>query len=146
MKQALLALALATLALGACDRAPAPQPAPATDAAAETAATTPAATDTVDVADDASPAASVAAFDSKAFAGRFAASDSSLEVLADGSYRREDANVASDGTWTLEADGKHILLDPNSKASADRRYEIVGQDELVEVDGSQRLRREGTGQ
>ena len=55
-----------------------------------------------------------------------------------------NADLATDGTWTVEADGKHILLDPNSKAEADRRYEIVSHDELRAVDGGQSLGREGS--
>ena len=91
------------------------------------------------------------AFDTKGFAGRFGATGTSLEIVADGTYRLSvhaesaNADLETDGTWTIEADGKHILLDPVSKAEADRRYEIVSHDELRAVDGGQGLSREGSG-
>ena len=151
MKQYLLAVAFATLALAACKREaePAPAPEPAVVVPAETA---PAAeTDATDVVDHASAAGDAVAFDTKGFAGRFGATGTSLEIGADGTYRlgihaeSANADLETDGTWTVEADGKHILLDPNSKAEADRRYELVSHDELRAADGSQSLRREGAG-
>ena len=150
MKQYLLAVAIATLALAACkrDAEPAPAPEPAI-APAETTDPAPG-TDATDVVDHSSPA-EVVAFDTKGFAGRFGATGTSLDIAADGTYRlgvhakSANANVETAGTWTVEADGKHILLDPSSKAEADRRYEIVSHDELRAVDGGQSLGREGTG-
>ena len=157
MKQCLLAVAIATLALAACKREaePAPTPEPAVVAPAATTdpavGTHAAGTDATEVVDHASPAADVATFDTKGFAGKFGAAGTSLEIGADGTYRLSiraesaNADLETDGTWTVEPDGKHILLDPNSKAEADRRYEIVSQEELRAVDGSQSLSREGTG-
>ena len=153
MKQTLLAVALATLVLAACKRDAETAPAPAPAVAAPAATTGPApATDAIETIDHAAPADAAVAFDTKAFAGRFGATGTSLDIAADGTYhlsvRAESAgaDLGTDGTWTVEADGKHILLDPNSKAEADRLYEIVSHDELRAADGSQSLRRDGTGQ
>ncbi len=151
MKQYLLAVALATLALAACKREAAPAPAPEPAVAAPTATTGPAAaTDATAVVDQASPAGDAVAFDTKGFAGTFSASGTRLEIAADGTYRlnlhseNANADLATDGTWTVEGGGSHILLDPNSKAEADRRYEIASQDELRPMDGSESLGREGS--
>jgi copper homeostasis protein (lipoprotein) len=150
MKPSLLALALATtLALAACQRdaepAPAATPEPAAEAPA--AATDPvAATDATEVAPS-PPTADAGAFDTKGFAGEFGATGTSLEIAGDGTYRlREQAESAgadleTAGTWTAEANGKHLLLDPHSKAEPDRHYEIVSHDELRAADGSHSLRR-----
>jgi len=151
MKQYLLAVAIATLTLAACKREsePVPSPEPAVAATAET--PEPAAgTDATEVVDQQPPAGDAVAFDTKAFAGTFSATGVRLEIAADGTYRLNvhaesaNADLTTDGTWTVEADGKHILLDPNSKAEADRRYEIVSQDELRPMDGSESLGREGS--
>ena len=152
MKHTLFAVAVATLALAACKREAEPAPAPEPAVAAPTATSGPAAgTDATDVVDNATPAGDAVPFDTKGFAGTFGATGTSLAIAADGTYRLSvhaesaDADLDTDGTWTVEADGKHILLDPNSKAEADRRYEIVSHDELRATDGSQGLRREGSG-
>jgi len=152
MKQYLFAVAIATFALVACQREAAPGPAPEPAVVTPTETTDPAAaTDATDVVDHSSPAGNVVAFDTKGFAGTFGATGTNLDIAADGTYRlsvhAESANaeLETDGTWTVEADGQHILLDPNSKADADRRYEIVSHDELRAVDGGQSLGREGTG-
>lgn len=146
---AIAALA-AVLTLAACarDAEPAVEPAPAATAATPPATTTPApipGTDAIAAVEQPDPATDTA-FDSKAFAGNFAAPGTRLEVQADGIYRLTvpaEGDVASPGTWTLEPDGRHVLLDPESKAEADRRYEIVSNDELRATDGSgQSLRRE----
>ena len=152
MKQYLLAVAIATFALAACKREAEPAPAPESAVVAPAETTEPAAgTDATEVVDHSSPAGDVVAFDTKVFAGRFGATGTSLDIGSDGTYQlsvhAESANaeLVTDGTWTVEADGKHILLDPASKAEADRRYEIVSHDELRAVDGGQSLGREGTG-
>ena len=149
---AIAALA-AVLTLAACarDAEPAVEPAPAVTAAAPAATATPApipGTDAIAAVAQPDPATDTA-FDSKAFAGNFAAAGTHLEIQADGIYKltvhagSAGADLASPGTWTLEPDGRHILLDPESKAEADRRYEIVSNDELRATDGSgQSLRRE----
>lgn len=158
MKQTLLAIAVAILVLAACKReaepAPATQtvPAAAAQPAAAPAPTDPTAgTDAIAVVDQSSPAGDNRTFDAKAFAGTFGATGTRLEIQADGAYRLSvhaesaDADLTSRGSWTLEPDGRHILLDPESKDEADRRYQIVTPDELRALDGSQRLRRDGTG-
>ena len=153
MKQYLLAVAIATLALAACKREAEPAPAPAAEPAVAAPAVAPgpaAGTDAVETVDHSTHAGDVA-FDTKGFAGKFGATGTSLEIGADGTYRLSmraesaNADLKTDGTWTVEADGKHILLDPNSKSETDRRYEIVSHDELRAVDGGQSLSREGTG-
>lgn len=149
MKPILLAVAVATLVLAACTREA--EPAPASESAVVTPAETTgpaAATDATAVVEHASPAGDVVAFDTKGFAGRFGAAGSRLEIAADGTYRYNpgtDAGLESQGTWTAEANGKQILLDPDSKSEADRRYEVVSHDELRASDGSQSLRREASG-
>jgi copper homeostasis protein (lipoprotein) len=111
-----------------------PAPAPTTDAA--------------EVADMTSPVADAPrGFDTKAFAGTFAAPGTTLSIDTDGSYRMTvhaesaNADLESSGTWTLEAGGKHVLLDPESKSDPDRRYALVSNDELQPADGGEPLRR-----
>jgi copper homeostasis protein (lipoprotein) len=111
-----------------------PAPAPTTDATQTDDATSP-------VAD------APRGFDTKAFAGTFAASGTTLTIDTDGSYRMTmhaesaNADLESAGTWTLQPDGKHVLLDPESKSDPDRRYALVSNDELQPVDGGEPLRR-----
>ena len=111
-----------------------PAPAPTTDATQTSDATSP-------VAD------APRGFDTKGFAGAFAAPGTTLSIDTDGSYRMTvhaesaNADLESAGTWTLEADGKHILLDPEGKSDPDRRYALVSNDELQPVDGGEPLRR-----
>jgi copper homeostasis protein (lipoprotein) len=152
MKQYLLAVTMATLALAACKREAEPAPAlePAVVAPVETNDPA-AATGAIEVVEHSLPTGDAVAFDTKGFAGKFGAPGTSLDIGADGTYRlsvhAESANaeLSTDGTWTVETDGKHILLDPSSKAEADRLYEIISQDELRAVDGGQSLSREGSG-
>lgn len=84
--------------------------------------------------------------DPAAFAGTFTGTlpcascpgiDIRLDIGGDGRYRlsetyqhETDAPVESDGTWTAEADGKRIRLDPSSKNDDDRLYQVVSNDEL----------------
>lgn len=116
-------------------RDPAPAPAPTTDATQTDDATSP-------IAD------APRGFDTKAFAGTFAAPGTTLTIATDGSYRMTmhaesaNADLESTGTWALEPDGKHVLLDPDSKSDPDRRYALVSNDELWPVDGEP-LRRRG---
>ena len=111
-----------------------PAPAPTTDATQTGDATSP-------VAD------APRGFDTKAFAGTFTAPGTTLTIDTDGSYRvtvhaeSANADLESAGTWTLEPDGKHVLLDPESKSDPDRRYALVSNDELQPVDDGEPLRR-----
>lgn len=152
MKRFLTAFAIAgTLILvTGCKREaePAPVPETAPVAAGQPASGMPAtaataATDATTVVDHNTPAGDNRTFDAKAFAGTFEALGASLEVQADGVYRLDlrAESATSTGTWTLEPDGTHILLDPESKAEPDRRYEIVSSNELRPLDGTESLRR-----
>ncbi|BCT93387.1 hypothetical protein LYSHEL_24110 [Lysobacter helvus] len=130
-------LALATLA--ACNRAPSTDatPAAATVAApatvAEVAPAAPATTAHYGVAESAAPGEHTT-FDAKAFAGSFGNANMSVTFTADGMYNMTNESLAAKepatGTWTLEPDAHHVRLDPNSKADADRVYELVSNDEL----------------
>ena len=134
-----LSLALLALAaLAACNRTPPADSAPAaaTVAAPATVAAAPvapAATANYGVAESAAPGEHTT-FDAKAFAGQFANANASVTFTADGMYTLSTESLAakepSTGTWTLEPDARHVRLDPNSKAEADRVYELVSNDEL----------------
>lgn len=128
MKHKLLTLAcagLATLAIAGCK--PQAPVEPATPKASAAPATT------AEPAAIASPNAAPA-LDQKGFAGTFASGDSTVTLAADGSFKLKDDQAAFDGTWTAEADGQQIRLDPNSKAEPDRLYGVLGQDEIRPFD------------
>lgn len=87
------------------------------------------------------------AIDSKAFAGKFTGTlpcadcpgiDETLQLDADGSFvltdayqERPDSTFTLHGTWSLEADGKRVRLDPGSKAEVDRLFAIDDNDTLT---------------
>ena len=145
-----IALLPLALALAACKPAAEPAPAPATTAEAPA---TPVESGSV-VGIDATAVVNhdrpdPAGFDRKAFAGRFAGTvpcadcpgiDTHLAINADGTftleetYRDRGAGHKSTGTWTIEADGKRLLLDPDTKDAADRHFEIVSKDEVRMLD------------
>lgn len=95
----------------------------------------------VQPAADAKPALSP-----REFAGSFQAEGMQVRFGADGTYRMAiaspgaQATVESAGTWSIEGDGKAVLLDPDAKDEADRRFEVVSPDTL-QGDG-QTLRRQ----
>lgn len=149
------ALTLALLASACSREAPAPdaaapaaqQPAPAATpvAAVENAAGTTMAQPGVQPADSGA--------DARAFAGTYSGTlpcadcpgiDETLVLSADGSFvltdtyqeRPGSANVVQ-GSWTLDADGKRIHLDPGSKDAVDKFYGIDG-DGLRLLDGEGR--------
>jgi CubicO group peptidase (beta-lactamase class C family) len=95
---------------------PPPTPVPGTDAAI--------------VQDNSTPVAAVPTFDAKAFAGRYAAGDTALEITADGMFALTLGGNAIDGTWTLQADGKTVTLDPDSKSETDRQLQVVSADSV----------------
>lgn len=146
---------IAVAALAACRReqpqatpdtaapASAAMPAVAATLAAPATRATPAA-----VAESAAPGEHTT-FDAKAFAGSFAAEGARITFDSDGGYtmrvhaQSADADIDSQGTWTLEPDSRHLLLDPSSKSEPDRRYELVSMDELRPDDGGVALHREG---
>ncbi|MCI4567274.1 copper resistance protein NlpE [Lysobacter sp. CFH 32150] len=147
MNQKLLAIACISLfAVVACKKpepvetASAPEPAvPAEQAPAP-------------VALESEPARSAAdvPFDVKGFAGQFVGMlpcadcpgiDTRVTLNADGTFTlletyqdRKVKTTPVDGTWSVEADDKHIRLDPNSKAEDDRLYEILSNDEIRLLD------------
>ena len=154
---AMIIAALAALALCAC-QAEAPTPAPA--AAADTAATGTAAAEPAPVATEVAttmaepgvqPDASGA--DARALAGTWTGLlpcadcpgiDETLVLDADGGFvltdtyrERPDATFVTQGTWALEAEGRHVRLDPGNKDDADRLFAIdsgSGSDALVRLD------------
>ena len=159
MKHVLFATAALALLLAGCNR-PAEPEAPAADAtepASQPPAQAPvppdavadptAGTDAIAVIDHGSPAGDDATFDAKAFAGTYAAEGTSLAIVADGSYtltvhaESAGADLSSDGTWTLQADGREILLDPEDKSEPDRRFQVVSNDRLRATESGQFLDR-----
>ena len=142
---ALAVVVLATFAVSGCKReSEAPPAAEAAPAVAETApAATPSAV--ISEVDHNSPASAAPGFDVKAFAGEYGGGGIKLAIDADGRYTLGNANsgASTQGTWTIEADGKHVLLDPESKDEADRRFEIAANGELRETDRSLALIRGG---
>lgn len=93
-------------------------------------------TDAVQVADATSPAGDPE-FDARTFAGRYADTGQTLDIESSGSYRllAGDGAAVATGTWSLQADGTHVLLDPDSKSEADRRLALHGDGSLHDVDG-----------
>ncbi len=145
----LLALALSCFAIAGCKRDAEAPPAPeAAPAAAETA---PAETKSAVISevDHNSPASAAPGFDVKAFAGTYAGGGTMVAIEADGRYtltahaESAGADLATKGTWTAQADGKHVLLDPESKDEADRLFEVMSAGELREVEGGLTLKRGG---
>jgi copper homeostasis protein (lipoprotein) len=131
MKRSLLLLALlATLAATACK----PQ-APATTEPAAQANTAAEAPGPAAVESAPSTSAAEVPFDTKGFAGTFAAGDTKVILNADGTYKLAGATQA-DGTWTAEENGKRIRLDPNTKAEEDRLYTVVSHEQIDQVDAS----------
>lgn len=159
----LLFAVMTVAALVACKRDAEPAPMPAEPASADAAKSASAgATDAVVPGTDASivetstAASGIAGnpnapdwYDAKTFPGTFTADGASLTLAADGTYRMTvhahsaDADLESSGTWTLEADGQHLLLDPDSKSDPDRRYALQSADALQATEGGQVLRRGG---
>lgn len=108
-------------------------------------------------------------FDQRAFAGTFRGTlpcadcsgiDTTLELKPDGSYaiseiyKGKAGGAKMDGTWTAEANDKHIRLDPNSKSEADRLFAIASNEQIEQLgaDGTpaasgtpNTLKREGAG-
>lgn len=139
----------AAFALAACNQQPAAGPGPATGAAPDGEPAGPEAAATLIPTGPAGPA-DAADFDPRAFAGRFSGTlpcascpgiDTTLQLRGDGSYtlteqyqEREDGAFTGDGTWTAEADGTRIRLDPGSKSEEDRVYAIEAGDRLVQLD------------
>ena len=158
---AMIIAALTALALCAC-QAEAPTPAPAATATADTAATGTAAAEPAPVATEvattmAEPGVQpdAAGADARALAGTWTGLlpcadcpgiDETLVLDADGGFvltdtyrERPDATFVTQGTWALEAEGRHVRLDPGNKDDADRLFAIEsgsgsGSDALVRLD------------
>ena len=143
-----LTVALAVLALAACQReVPAPVAAGATAPAAvpATDATPVVATETTMAQAGVQPGPGT--IDNKAFAGKFSGTlpcadcpgiDETLELGTDGNFtltdvyrERPQGTFTMQGTWSTDADGKRIRLDPGSKTEADRLFAIDDNDTLV---------------
>lgn len=149
-KHTLLTTLLVVAAVSGCKRdtpvAAAPE---AASAVAPAAAPVEPASAVTAVVDHGSPASSAPGFDVKAFAGHYAGNGTTLDIGADGDYtlvaqaQSAAASVTTKGSWNAEADGKHVLLDPESKGDADRRFEVVSANELREVEGGLTLKRGG---
>lgn len=101
---------------------PPPAPVPGTDAAI--------------IEDHSTPTAAAPTFDAKAFDGRYAADKTTLDINADGTYVLTIDDSAIDGNWTLQAGGKKVTLDPNSKGETDRQLDIVSGDSVKIVGGA----------
>jgi copper homeostasis protein (lipoprotein) len=143
-----LTVALAVLALAACQReVPAPVAADATAPAAAPAtdATPVVATETTMAQAGVQPGPG--AIDNKAFAGKFSGTlpcadcpgiDETLELGTDGNFtltdvyrERPQGTFTMQGTWSTDADGKRIRLDPGNKAEVDRLFAIDDNDTLT---------------
>ena len=153
-------LLVAALAIAACKREQSameatPEPPAAATAPVEAGPAEPGTipgTDAISAVDNAPAQAGVqpaAGVDAKAFAGVFVAEGARIEFKADGTYAMTvhaasaDADLESTGTWSTDADDRHLLLDSDDKSEADRRYELASPDELKAVESGQVLRREG---
>ncbi|MEO6365994.1 MAG: hypothetical protein ABIO38_08115 [Luteimonas sp.] len=114
-----------------CNRAAQPETAPAAEAAAPATAVT-----------DVPEPVAEKPFMPKAFAGSFSVDGNTIVLNADGTYTSKMDGASSDGTWTADAAGAELLLDPNSKSEVDGRYTVVSHDEISALDGGMRLQRE----
>jgi copper homeostasis protein (lipoprotein) len=100
---------------------PPPAPEPGTDAAV--------------IEDRATPTDAAPSFDAKAFAGRYSAGDTVLEIDAGGMFSLTGKDGTISGTWTLQPDGRKVTLDPDSKSEQDRTLEVISADS-VKLDGA----------
>lgn len=100
---------------------PPPAPEPGTDAAV--------------IEDRASPTDAAPTFDAKAFAGRYSAGETVLEIDAGGMFTLAGKDGTISGTWTLQPDGRKVTLDPDSKSEQDRTLEVISADS-VKLDGA----------
>ena len=71
-------------------------------------------------------------FDVRAFAGTYSGGTTRLDIGAEGQFALDESGLPLSGTWALQADGKTVLLDPDSKGEAARTLQIAD-------DGSVRL-------
>ena len=137
-----LALALSALVIGACKREAATPAAPVAEAAPMEEAKSA----VLAQVDHNSPASAAPAFDGKAFAGTYAGIlpcadcqgiDTTIVFVPEGGYTLSeiyqdgsDSSFVTKGTWTVQEDGKTLLLDPEDKEERDRSFEVVSATEL----------------
>lgn len=145
-EQAETASTEAPLAEDASTRAPETETGPATEPAAE-AVVTPAAqplivpgTDAAIIQDRSDTVTAAPGFDSKHFAGMYVDGDTVLEVTDDGLFVLNISGDSVEGTWSAQAGGKTVLLDPNSKGQQDRTVKILSADS-VKIDGGATMQR-----
>ena len=87
------------------------------------------------------PSERTTTFDQRSLAGTFGGTvggvDTSLTLAADGSFVLSETQSGSsdaatiDGTWTVEAEDRHVRLDPNSKSESDRLFAINANDRIT---------------
>lgn len=146
-------IAFAALTIAACQREAPPAVAPEmrTPAPIQPTAAPDAIETTMAQAGVQPPAAGL---DTKAFAGKFNGTlpcadcpgiQETLILNADGRFElidiyqeRPASTQIWHGTWSSEADGKRIRLDPNSKTEKDRLYAIDGNNMLIALDSNGR--------
>lgn len=130
---------------------PAEQIEPAADVAVETRTVEPPppptivpGTDAAIVENHSTPTTAAPNFDSKAFDGRYASDNTTLVINADGTFTLDIDGNTIDGNWTLQAGGKKVTLDPNSKGETDRQIDIVSNDSVKLVGGATLKRSDAT--
>ncbi len=128
-------LLLAAVVLAACERTPdpardAPEPAPAPQAAVP--ATPAAALSAPQPSATPAPGADAARAPTPGVSliGEFAGGGVRLSVRSDGAFELAQGAERVEGTWAVEDDGRVLRLDPNSKAQADRVFDVVSADTL----------------
>src|SRR5688500_12024454 len=132
MNRTLLASAVLVpiLAITGCKRDAEPAPTPAetaTDAAKGAAEEAPPPENVEVISESAhSPVpqeiAATSSYEVKAEAGTFGDKDTRLDITSDGTFTLDQDRKQTTRTWTLEKDGEHLLLDPDSKSDQDHRY------------------------
>lgn len=98
-------------------------------------------TDAVIVSQQAGPAAADPGFDARAFAGTYTGGTTRLDIGAEGQFALDESGQALTGTWTLQAGGKTIVLDPDAKGDTDRLLQLEP-DGSVRIAGGATLRRQ----
>ncbi len=97
--------------------------------------------------DHTSPGDAAPGFDAKAFAGTYGGTmpcagcpgiDAIIAFDAEGGYTLNevyqdgtDSTFTTKGTWSVDKDGKTVLLDPEDKEERDRSFEITSPTELL---------------
>lgn len=98
-------------------------------------------TDAVIVAQQSGPTSASPDFDSRAFAGTYSGGTTRLDIGAEGQFALDESGQTTAGTWTLQAGGKTIVLDPDAKGDTDRLLQLEP-DGSVRIAGGATLRRQ----